>query len=57
MTWEEAIIWLRNQPDKGSFVKDCHYDEPIHESTLRFWKAKNGKEYMNCLACKRKKRS
>jgi ubiquinone/menaquinone biosynthesis C-methylase UbiE len=36
MTWEDAVVWLRNQPDKQEFVKDCYYDEPIYESTLRF---------------------
>lgn len=36
MTWEEAVLWLRNNPEMQSFVKDCYYDDPIHQSTLRF---------------------
>jgi ubiquinone/menaquinone biosynthesis C-methylase UbiE len=36
MTWEEAVLWLRNNPEMQSFVKDCYYDDPIYQSTLRF---------------------
>lgn len=43
MNWEEAIIWLRKQPDKRDFVKDCYYDDPIHTSTLRFLESEEWK--------------
>jgi ubiquinone/menaquinone biosynthesis C-methylase UbiE len=38
-TWEEAVQWLRNQPDKQYFVKDCYYDDPIAEAAERFYQS------------------
>ncbi len=38
-TWEEAVQWLRNQPDKANFVKDCYYDDPLAEAAERFYQS------------------
>lgn len=38
-TWEEAVQWLRNQPDKQGFVKDCYYDDPLAEAAERFYQS------------------
>jgi SAM-dependent methyltransferase len=36
MTWEEAVIWLRNQPEQIDLAKACYYDDPIEEAAWRF---------------------
>ncbi|MBW5435855.1 methyltransferase domain-containing protein [Bradyrhizobium canariense] len=43
-TWEEAVLWLRNQPDRGQLVRDAFYDDPLAEAAERYfqsteWKA------------------
>lgn len=38
MTWEEAVLWLRKQPDKAALVKDCFYDDPLTEAAERYYK-------------------
>ncbi|OUL37707.1 SAM-dependent methyltransferase [Nostoc sp. T09] len=36
LTWEEAVQWLINQPDKQELVRQCYYDEPLQLSAERF---------------------
>jgi SAM-dependent methyltransferase len=36
MTWEEAVEWVRNQPDKKDIVKSCYYDDPVEDAAQRF---------------------
>jgi len=36
LTWEEAVDWLRQQPDKNELVYHCYYDDPVHEAAERF---------------------
>jgi SAM-dependent methyltransferase len=43
-SWEEAVLWLRNQPDKRQLVLDAFYDDPLVEAASRYvgtseWKA------------------
>ena len=36
-TWEEAVRWLRNQPDRQALVRDAYYDDPLIASAERYW--------------------
>lgn len=36
MTWEEAVQWLRDQPDQQDLVRWCFYDDPLLEAARRF---------------------
>jgi SAM-dependent methyltransferase len=36
-TWEQAVLWLRQQPDQGALVRDCFYDDPLRESAERYY--------------------
>ena len=36
LTWEEAVIWLREQPEKAKLVHDCYYDDPIEQAANRY---------------------
>jgi SAM-dependent methyltransferase len=36
MTWEEAVIWLRRQPDQAALVRACYYDDPLIDAAKRF---------------------
>ena len=35
-TWEEAVRWLRGQPDQQTLVRACYLDDPLLEAARRF---------------------
>jgi SAM-dependent methyltransferase len=36
-TWEEAVIWLKDQPDQIELVKACFYDDPPIHAAERYY--------------------
>ena len=36
MTWEAAVVWLRNQPGNGDLIRACFYDDPLLEAAKRY---------------------
>lgn len=36
LTWEEAVNWLRHQPDQQDLVKACYYDDPLEQAAVRY---------------------
>jgi len=36
MNWEQAVEWLRQQPDKAQLVADCYYDDPLPAAAARY---------------------
>ncbi len=38
-TWEEAVKWLRSQPDQQDLVIDSYYDDPLIDAAERYWKS------------------
>lgn len=34
--WEEAVAWLRAQPDKSKLVRECYFDDPLQTAAERF---------------------
>jgi SAM-dependent methyltransferase len=37
MTWEQAVQWLREQPDQRALVAACYFDDPLADAAERFW--------------------
>jgi SAM-dependent methyltransferase len=37
LSWEQAVQWLRHQPDKAQLVADCYYDDPLLAAAERYW--------------------
>ena len=35
-TWEQAVEWLRVQPGREDFVRQCYYDDPLLAAAARF---------------------
>jgi len=35
-TWEDAVHWLREQPDQQELVRDCYFDDPLVAAARRF---------------------
>ena len=38
-TWENAVNWLRNQPDKRQLVLDAFYDDPLIAAAERYFRS------------------
>ena len=36
-TWEDAVVWLREQPDRQQLVYDAFYDDPLIEAAQRYY--------------------
>jgi len=36
LTWEQAVEWLRRQPDQEALVRACYYDDPLIDAARRF---------------------
>jgi SAM-dependent methyltransferase len=38
-TWEDAVQWLRSQPEKQDLVLNAYYDDPLIAAAERYWKS------------------
>ena len=38
-TWEDAVRWLRAQPDRRDLVRDGYYDDPLEDAAQRYWRS------------------
>jgi len=36
-TWEEAVLWLRAQPDQVELVRACFFDDPLSDAAERYY--------------------
>jgi SAM-dependent methyltransferase len=36
-SWEEAVVWLRSQPDQIELVRACFYDDPLRVAAERYY--------------------
>ena len=36
LTWEDAVVWLRNQPDRRQLVIDAYFDDPLLAAAKRY---------------------
>jgi len=37
MSWEQAVCWLKSQPEKAEIVRACFYDDPLIEAAERYY--------------------
>ena len=36
-SWEEAVVWLRGQPEQRDLVRACFYDDPLQAAAERYY--------------------
>lgn len=36
-SWEEAVVWLRSQPEQAELVRACFYDDPLRAAAERYY--------------------
>jgi len=39
ISWEAAVSWLMNQPDKQQLVRDCYYDPSVQQAAERYYES------------------
>jgi SAM-dependent methyltransferase len=49
-TWEEAVVWLRNQPDQHQLVLDAFYDDPLPTAAERYFQSTEWQAIATLLA-------
>lgn len=49
-TWEEAVVWLRNQPDQRQLVLDAFYDDPLAGAAERYFQSSEWQAVASLLA-------
>ena len=49
LSWEEAVRWLREQPDRQELVKHCYYDDPLEVAAERFTNSEEWLEIKHLL--------
>jgi SAM-dependent methyltransferase len=37
ISWEEAVVWMRQQPEYGEVVESCYFDDPLLAVAERFF--------------------
>ena len=53
LTWEEAVQWLKDQPEKSELVKFCYYDDPLEAAAERFLQSEEWLEVLSLLKSKK----
>ncbi len=49
-SWEDAVAWLRQQPDQFQLVADCYYDDPLIGAADRYWHSEEWRVVRDRLA-------
>jgi SAM-dependent methyltransferase len=39
LSWEEAVLWLKAQPDQNDLIKACFYDDPLQSAAERYYQS------------------
>jgi SAM-dependent methyltransferase len=52
-SWEDAVQWLREQPDRRELVQAAYYDDPLVEAATRYWQSEEWRAVRGLLPAKR----
>ncbi len=52
-SWEDAVQWLRNQPDRQDLVRAAYYDDPLSEAVERYYRSEEWAEISAMLPASR----
>lgn len=48
-SWEQAVRWLREQPEQRELVLANYYDDPLTEAATRYWRSAEWREIRSLL--------
>ena len=49
-SWEEAVLWIRSQPEQADLVNACYYDDPLELAAERYYLGEEWKCVQSLLA-------
>ena len=49
VSWEEAVLWLKEQSDQTDLVRDAYYDDPLLGAAERYWSSLEWQEVKDFL--------
>lgn len=52
LTWEEAVTWLVEQPDREAIVRECYFDRPVDAAVRRYANSEEWAEVSKWLPTK-----
>ena len=55
MTWEQAVVWLRQQPDQAELIKASYFDDPLLSAAQRYYQSAEWQAVQKLLPTKRGK--
>jgi SAM-dependent methyltransferase len=50
-TWEEAVLWLREQPEQADLVRACFFDDPLRDAADRYHMSTEWAEVRSLVGC------
>jgi len=50
LSWEDAVVWLRSQPDQRQLVVDAYYDDPLIAAAERYFAGSEWQEIARLLS-------
>ena len=48
-SWEEAVSWLKQQPDQQELVISSYYDDPLIKAAERYYQSEEWKGVLDFL--------
>lgn len=52
-SWQEAVRWLRSQPDQADLVREAYYDDPLESAAQRYWRSEEWQSVRDLLPASR----
>jgi len=52
-TWEQAVQWLREQPDQAELIRACFYDDPLRDAAERYYTSSEWQAVSSLVGSKR----
>lgn len=56
-SWQDAVQWLRDQPEQQELVRAAFYDDPLCAAALRYWQCSEWREVQSLIGMGRGRRA
>lgn len=53
ISWEQAVLWLRDQPNQAELVRACFFDDPLNDAAERYYASSEWKAVRSLIGGKR----
>jgi SAM-dependent methyltransferase len=49
LTWEQAVRWLKDQPEQEELIQSCYFDDPLLAAAIRFARSEEWQASVGCV--------